>query len=61
MVGDDRGGNGGEEKCGGFDQNVLETLRMSQITETKAFIHIVMVNFISQLDKMQKNLRRITE
>lgn len=52
MVGDDRGRNGGEEKWGGFDQNVLETLRMSQITETKAFIQIVRVNFISQLDKM---------
>lgn len=52
MAGDDRGRNGGEEKWDGFDQNVLETLRMSQITETKAFIHIVRVNFISQLDKM---------
>lgn len=61
MVGDDRGRNGGEEKWDGFDQNVLETLRMSQITETKAFIQIVRVNFISQLDKMQKNLRRISE
>lgn len=61
MVGDNRGRNEGEEKWGGFDQDVLEILRMSQITETKAFIQIMMVNFISQLDKMQKNLRRITE
>lgn len=52
MVGDDRGRNGGEKKCGGFDQNVLQTWECPKITETKTFIQIVMDTFISQLDKM---------